>query len=79
MTHLSNDVLVREADYEAILRSVVLALVLHGQPLPGVVVGLPLATALELRLETLEVGSVLHHLDESHSLDFWSLGKWVHV
>ena len=62
--YLAADVLVGGADDHAVLRGVVFVLVLNHQALAGEVVGLALAPPAELDLEPLEVGLVLHKLDE---------------
>lgn len=64
--YLRDDILLGEADDQAIFRRVVLVLVLDGETLTCIVVGLALTTSLELRLEALEVGAVFHYLDETH-------------
>jgi hypothetical protein len=63
--HLTNDVLVEDADDQAVLRGVVLVLVLVRQALAGIVVRHTLAPTAELDLVPLEVRLVLHDLDET--------------
>ena len=65
--NLGDDVLVGEANDKPVFWGVVLVLILDREALSRVVVGLSLASSLELHLEALEVGTVLHHLDERHS------------
>ena len=67
---LGLDVLVGEADDEAVAGGVVLVLGLGCEALAGAVVGLAFAAAAELGLEALEVGLVLEDLDESSDLLF---------
>jgi len=64
--NLADNILVGDADDETVLGGLVLVLVLDDQPLTGMVVGLVLATSLELDLVALEVSLVLNNLDESH-------------
>merc|ERR1711918_48077 len=69
--HLADDVLVREANDEAVLGSAELILVLGDKTLAGVVVGLAFTATLVLHLEALEVCLVLHHFDEPHGCVPW--------
>jgi len=63
---LACDVLVGEADDEAVLGGLVLILVLDDEPSSGIVVSLALSSSFELDLVALEVRLVLHNLNESH-------------
>jgi len=63
---LRDDVLVGEANDQTVLRRVVLVLVLNSETLASIVVRLAFTAALELRLEALEVGAILHDLDQTH-------------
>ena len=63
---LASNVLVGEADNEAVLGRVVLVLVLNGQTAASLVVRLAFTTTTELDLVALKVSLVLHDLDESH-------------
>ena len=65
---LGLDVLVGVTHDKTVAGGVVLVLGLSDKALAGAVVGLALATAAELGLETLEVGLVLEDLDESSDL-----------
>ena len=69
--YLRDDVLVREAHNHAVLGRVVLVLILDHQETPGLVVGLPLASALEPDLVALEVRLTLDHLHKLLAV------KWV--
>ena len=64
--NLHDDLLVGEANNEAVLRGVVLVLGLGDEALAGVVVGLALAPSSELRLVALEVGFGFCEFDERH-------------
>ena len=77
---LADDVLVGEADDEAVLVGVVLGLVLADHGASGDVVGLALTAAAVLGLEALEVGFVLNDFHERHFLGNANLAnkqEWV--
>lgn len=63
-THLTYAVFVSKTHNHTILWGVVLVFVLHDQEPPGMVISFTLATALELDLESLEVGFVFYNFDK---------------
>jgi len=63
---LAGDLVVGHSGHESVLGSVVFVLVLDGESLSGVIVGLAFSSSSELGLETFEVSVVLVQFHESH-------------